>query len=324
MKSVRFHCPPIPGKFKKLPRAEHASDRLVCPSLLDAADLRWLSELEPDAESLAEQLQAGRAPDWQVGRLGPVWMGVHLLSRHVARIWWRHDDQAVLHKQQADPLAAMAWLETQLEQRGLSQWHFLMAMGDARADAVAASGYRRSRVLSLLVPPQLAIDLGAAGTPHRLDGADCNAIYHTRELDVANWEALFEATTVASADNTVGRLGPAEQWENLVASASSPLLLVHRSLDDAAEDGGMLLLAETTPLEGKSSKCMEISYLGVVAEQRRRGIGGCLLDEALRRASAAGATSLRVWVDAENQAARALYASRWFEAQLELACWRRG
>lgn len=56
----------------------------------------------------------------------------------------------------------------------------------------------------------------------------------------------------------------------------------------------------------------EVLNLAVAPECRGVGLGGMLLDAALSRAAAAGATSVFLEVRESNDAARALYASRGF------------
>lgn len=74
-----------------------------------------------------------------------------------------------------------------------------------------------------------------------------------------------------------------------------------------AEAGGAVLGVGALRLRG------EVTSLGPVAVSvQGRGVGGALLDSLLERADAAGAQATRLYVDAWNPAAFALYASRGF------------
>lgn len=57
----------------------------------------------------------------------------------------------------------------------------------------------------------------------------------------------------------------------------------------------------------------EIANIAVAAEARGQGVGGQLLDEALRVAREAGSETVHLEVRASNVPAQALYASRGFE-----------
>jgi mycothiol synthase len=84
---------------------------------------------------------------------------------------------------------------------------------------------------------------------------------------------------------------------------------------------GVLLLADVPDYRG-----WDLSYLGVVPEARRRGIGRRLAVKALREARAADRVQLTLAVDARNRPARDLYRSLGFQAYEErtvyLAMWR--
>ncbi len=69
----------------------------------------------------------------------------------------------------------------------------------------------------------------------------------------------------------------------------------------------------------------DISYVGVVPEARRQGVGRELTRKALRDAQAAGAARVTLAVDVRNQPARSLYQSLGFELfdqrEVYLATW---
>ncbi len=70
---------------------------------------------------------------------------------------------------------------------------------------------------------------------------------------------------------------------------------------------GVALLTDTPGVES-----WELSYVGVVPEARRRGIGHALSLWALQEAKRAGVPQLKVSVDARNQPARQLYVKMGF------------
>jgi ribosomal-protein-alanine N-acetyltransferase len=74
-----------------------------------------------------------------------------------------------------------------------------------------------------------------------------------------------------------------------------------------AEEGGAVVGVGAVRLRG------EVATLGPIATYiQGRGIGGALVDELLRRADEAGALAQRLYVDAWNPAAYALYTGRGF------------
>lgn len=78
---------------------------------------------------------------------------------------------------------------------------------------------------------------------------------------------------------------------------------------DGTEPAAVLLLADMPALGG-----WDLSYLGVVPECRRHGLGRELTAKALAEARAAGAPHLTLAVDERNAPARALYAALGFAA----------
>ena len=97
-----------------------------------------------------------------------------------------------------------------------------------------------------------------------------------------------------------------------------------RSRELALADGrpvGVLML-----MRSPETLDWEISYVGVVPEARRRGIGRELVLKALSEARTAGAPYLTLSVDARNHRARELYRVLGFEAydrrEVFLAVWK--
>jgi mycothiol synthase len=84
---------------------------------------------------------------------------------------------------------------------------------------------------------------------------------------------------------------------------------------------GVLLLTEMPEWQA-----LDLSYLGVVPEARRRGMGWALTRKAIHETQAAGAAQLTLAVDARNLPARNLYRRLGFEAydqrEVYLAVWR--
>jgi mycothiol synthase len=77
---------------------------------------------------------------------------------------------------------------------------------------------------------------------------------------------------------------------------------------DGSRPVGVLLIAEVVEWQG-----WDISYVGVVPECRRRGIGRVLAQLALREAKAAGAGQVTLAVDVRNRPAWNLYLGLGFE-----------
>jgi ribosomal protein S18 acetylase RimI-like enzyme len=77
-------------------------------------------------------------------------------------------------------------------------------------------------------------------------------------------------------------------------------------LDD--EPAGVLMLSELDPLEG-----WDLTYLGVVPEQRKKGVGQSLVASALRLVADAAGARLDVAVDARNRPALQLYGRLGFQ-----------
>jgi ribosomal protein S18 acetylase RimI-like enzyme len=71
---------------------------------------------------------------------------------------------------------------------------------------------------------------------------------------------------------------------------------------------GVLLMAEIPDF-----RAWDLSYLGVVPEARRRGVGRAMTRRALAEARAAGAARVTLAVDVRNEPARRLYASLGFQ-----------
>jgi ribosomal protein S18 acetylase RimI-like enzyme len=90
---------------------------------------------------------------------------------------------------------------------------------------------------------------------------------------------------------------------------------------DKGQPVGVLFLTELQEFSG-----WDLSYLGVVPEARRRGVGRELTTLALRMARDAGAAQLTLSVDARNRPAWDLYVSLGFEPfdqrEVYLAIWK--
>ena len=82
----------------------------------------------------------------------------------------------------------------------------------------------------------------------------------------------------------------------------------------------MLLLTELEDVDG-----WDLSYVGVVPEARRVGVGRDLVQKALAETKAAGASQLTLSVDTRNAPAWNLYAQLGFEVfdqrEVFLAVW---
>lgn len=89
---------------------------------------------------------------------------------------------------------------------------------------------------------------------------------------------------------------------------------------EAGQPVGVLLLAQLSEWEG-----WDLSYVGVVPEARRRGVGCALTRKALYEARAAGAIQVTLAVDTRNRPAWNLYRALGFEpfdrSEVYLAIW---
>jgi ribosomal-protein-alanine N-acetyltransferase len=111
---------------------------------------------------------------------------------------------------------------------------------------------------------------------------------------------------------------PASAFADLIGAAHARVVVAldasagHAS-DDASDDAdGDALLGYCVLLHAADEG--EIANIATAASARRRGIGGLLLDDALRAAEHIGARAVYLEVRTSNEAARALYASRGFVA----------
>jgi [ribosomal protein S18]-alanine N-acetyltransferase len=95
---------------------------------------------------------------------------------------------------------------------------------------------------------------------------------------------------------------PSETWEEEALGLQLGLPGVFGLIDAA---GGMVLAR----VAGEEA---EVLTLAVVPTSRRRGLGGALLDAALREARDRGARAVFLEVSEANQAARGLYAAAGF------------
>lgn len=75
---------------------------------------------------------------------------------------------------------------------------------------------------------------------------------------------------------------------------------------------------------GRDAQGFMIFGLGVIPDRRGRGLGGAILDSCLYVLGRRGAAHVALEVDAENEAARALYRSRGFVEQECTDYWRVG
>ncbi len=86
----------------------------------------------------------------------------------------------------------------------------------------------------------------------------------------------------------------------------------------AGQPAGVILLSDNP-----AQNSLEVVYMGVSAQCRRRGLGRALLERAVRQAAEAGRAGLSLAVDSNNRPARQLYASMGFVATTRRLAWVR-
>lgn len=106
----------------------------------------------------------------------------------------------------------------------------------------------------------------------------------------------------------------APSLENVVAFGSRPDVAQVLALDGDSIVGW----ADLRRLQGVAFRHRGVIGMGVVAAQRRRGIGSQLLDAIIAEAQPLGVTRIELEVFRSNQAAQALYARRGFQVEGEL------
>lgn len=105
------------------------------------------------------------------------------------------------------------------------------------------------------------------------------------------------------------------------------VLAGHRAAGEFAEHLWVVAGSESEPLgvlllaRLKAVNSLEIVYLGVVPEARRRGVGGVLLSKAAELARRESVTSLTLAVDRRNGPARRLYGRHGFREFAVRSAW---
>jgi ribosomal protein S18 acetylase RimI-like enzyme len=122
------------------------------------------------------------------------------------------------------------------------------------------------------------------------------AEYRTR-MDGAAWEGLERAVRAVLADPGRAERVVAERGDDRTLAGS---VMLYPAASDA-------YAGETAPLPWP-----EVRLLAVAPTARGLGVGRALMDECVRRARAAGATSLGVHTSRSMRAALAMYAAMGF------------
>lgn len=130
----------------------------------------------------------------------------------------------------------------------------------------------------------------ALGLSDEFLGAILEATYRGT-LDFPELAGMRSLQEILAGHRAAGRHDPAEWFVAFVD----------------ARPAGVVFLTELEPLEG-----WELSYLGIVPEFRRRGLGRTLAERALERVVERGGAQLDVVVDARNAPALQLYRALGF------------
>jgi mycothiol synthase len=194
--------------------------------------------------------------------------------------------------------AGVAWVR----QRGAKLAQAILPPNDvARAGPLLRSGFRHITRLQYL-------------RHHLVDLAPLPVVPALRIQPWAgNLEAVFQETLLHTYDGTLDcpELNGVRTIDEIIAGHRAqgiwrPERWWLASVDDMP--AGVALLTELFDQGG-----WDLSYVGVVPQLRRRGLGQALTVHALHAAHEAGALQLMVAVDERNAAARRMYQSLGFE-----------
>lgn len=203
------------------------------------------------------------------------------------------------------------WAEWMFE-RGASWIQYVQRDRDERTSQILQfAGFRR---LATLVQMAL-VEFADWGT----EDSSSRAISTWRsfgEGEDGRWKELIARTFVDTADcpeiNTFRTME--ETWDGYVASARGEMGEWWRLTSEEADVGCLLL----TPL-GKGE--WELTYMGIVPEQRRRGWTAAFLAQAKRRCAAKHVERLILAVDTRNLGAWKVYDRAGFQPLQTMQAW---
>lgn len=267
-----------------------------------------------NALKLVRQKELDPAGVWVVRRRsGLLGAMVCMLVPGASALVWPPQASAGKAKQIEDVLlrTALAWVR----ERGAKLAQTLLAPGETSL----AAPLERNGFTHITRLWYLKHDLGfpaelvePAKDLHTCDYTQCDrTLFHQTLL------ATYEGTKDCPEVNGVRSL------EDIIAGHQAQGVHDPRRWWLAFKDGqavGVLILTELTEWQG-----WDISYLGIVPQARRRGIGKDLTRKAIREAQAAGTTQLTLSVDQRNRPAWHLYRALGFnvfdEREVYLAIW---
>jgi ribosomal protein S18 acetylase RimI-like enzyme len=277
-------------------------------------------EERPRALELAYQLTPGEARNLQVIH------ALQLLDDGVldpAGIWVARDGTAITGVQICTPLHGASYLFWLPESRGADKDALVQA-------ALAWCRAQGGKLAQAIVPPTDAAR--AAPLVHQGFRRVTQLLYLEHSLShlppipssalafepfAADNEATFRHTVARSYEGTLDcpELNGVRTIDEILAgyrAAVAGKLAGWWLVRIQCEPAGVLILTELA-----EDAAWDLSYIGVVPEQRRRGIGRAAICHALATAQAAGAARMLLAVDARNAPARRLYAALGF-TQTEL------
>jgi ribosomal protein S18 acetylase RimI-like enzyme len=200
---------------------------------------------------------------------------------------------------EADALvaAALAWCRAQ----GAKLGQLIVPPAEiGRTDPLIRHGFRRITQLHYLrhdlrlqlPPPDPAIRFEPPSPANEAAFRDVLARSYEETLDCPELTGTRTIDDVLAGYRRAGRFRPDCWW--LIRAGETP--------------AGVLILTELPDFAA-----WDLSYVGVIPEQRRRGVGRAAACHALASARAAGAPELLLAVDTRNTPARRLYRSLGFQ-----------
>lgn len=198
----------------------------------------------------------------------------------------------------------LGWVVTRAAERHLGRLeHFAGTRPQGAAALLSEAGFEHARTIW-----RMARTI-TGELPKPVWPADVALRPFDRERDAREvWQVVM--TSFAGTFGSHAR--PFEEWSTLVLDQGYGVVC-------AEHDGGIVAVATTCVRQGDG----HVGQLGVLPEQRGRGLGLALLHECFRRDAAAGLEQTTLTVDGENALARRLYDKAEMAVVTEYRRWER-